>query len=57
MEEIERFPPVISQRDNNPVVMVVPYETQLYVKIEAGPPVELHVVSGGVNDKNLVKSI
>ena len=55
--KIENTPPLPSQRENNPVILVITYDTQLEVMSKAGPPVEVRVASGGAADKNLIKII
>ena len=47
--EIKNVPPLLSQRENNNTVLMMPYETQREVKRKAGSHMQVHVVSGGVN--------
>ena len=47
--KIKNGPPLLSLRENNNTVLVMPYEIQRKVKIKAGSHMQVHVVSGGVN--------
>ena len=55
--KIENILLLPSLMDNHPSVLVVTCDTQWEVTRKVGPPVEVCVTSGGLNDKKMVKSV